>query len=202
MTNPIARCKLKELERPEFRRYSAATMNTRRKSPRIRPAGFEDVQAIFDLIKRHPRELLPRPISDIVQNVDRFLVCELGGKVAGVVSWQILPEIGAPRNPSVEIKSLAVDGDHQRAGLGRALVAAAIERVRQLHPIQVLALTFQPAFFRKLGFEEVPKESLMHKIYAGCINCTKYDSPFTCPEVAMALTVRPRLEPARKKPAR
>jgi hypothetical protein len=31
----------------------------------------------------------------------------------------------------------------------------------------------------------------MHKIYTGCINCTKYDSPFTCPEVAMALTLRP-----------
>jgi len=27
----------------------------------------------------------------------------------------------------------------------------------------------------------------MHKIYTGCINCTKYDSPFTCPEVAMVL---------------
>jgi len=23
----------------------------------------------------------------------------------------------------------------------------------------------------------------------GCINCAKYDSPFTCPEVAMAIDV-------------
>jgi amino-acid N-acetyltransferase len=140
-------------------------MKTRTQSaPAVRPAGFEDAQAIFDLIKAHPRELLPRPIGDIVQNIDRFLVCERDGKVVGVVSWQILPEIGAPRNPSVEIKSLTVAKEHQRAGIGRALVQAAITRVRPLHPVQILALTFQPEFFARLGFEEVPKESLMHKI--------------------------------------
>jgi hypothetical protein len=41
-----------------------------------------------------------------------------------------------------------------------------------------------------MGFKEVPKASLMHKLYMGCINCTKYDSPFTCPEVAMAMDVK------------
>ena len=30
----------------------------------------------------------------------------------------------------------------------------------------------------------------MHKLYMGCLNCSKYDSPFTCPEVAMALNIR------------
>ena len=50
-----------------------------------------------------------------------------------------------------------------------------------------MVLTFAPEFFRQFGFREVPKETLMHKLYMGCINCTKYDSPFTCPEVAMTL---------------
>ena len=45
-------------------------------------------------------------------------------------------------------------------------------------------------FFKSLGFVEVPKEQLMHKIYTGCMSCTKYDSPFTCPEVAMAMDLR------------
>ena len=153
----------------------------------IRAAGFEDAEAIFALVKQHPEEVLPRPISDIVQNIDRFLVCAGRGRVLGTVSWQILPEIGAPRQPTVEIKSLAVDTEHRSAGIGRALVLAAIERVRDLHPAQIIALTFTPAFFSKLGFREVPKEKLMHKLYMGCINCTKYDSPFTCPETAMAL---------------
>jgi amino-acid N-acetyltransferase len=159
--------------------------------PTIRPAGFEDAQSIFDLIKAYPNELLPRAISDITQNIDRFLVCEREGALAGAVSWQIMPEIGAPRRPSVEIKSLAVRPGLQRSGIGGALVRAAVERIRTLHPAQIIALTFTPDFFLKLGFAVVPKESLMHKIYSGCINCTKYDNPFTCPEVAVAITLTP-----------
>ena len=158
----------------------------------IRPAEFDDAQTIFELIKKCPDELLPRPISDIVQNIDRFLVCELDGKVTGSVSWQILPEIGTPRQPSVEIQSLAVDKRYQGRGLGRALVFAALQRVDSLHPFQVIALTFSPEFFRKVGFREVPKKKIMHKLYMGCIGCTKYDSPFTCPEIAMVYGARRR----------
>jgi amino-acid N-acetyltransferase len=155
---------------------------------KIRSAGFEDTIAIFNLIRKFPEQLLARPIGDIVQNIDRFIVCEIDGSIAGTVSWQIMPEIGAPRNPSVEIKSLAVMSKYHKSGIGKALVKAAIKNVRKLHPVQIIALTFTPAFFARLGFSEVPKEKLMHKIYSGCINCVKYDSPFTCPEVAMALT--------------
>jgi amino-acid N-acetyltransferase len=158
----------------------------------IRAAGFEDAAAIFALIKKYPKELLPRAISDIVQNVDRSFVAIRKDKVIGTVSWQIMPEVGAPETPSVEIKSLAVVKEYRRKGLGEALVRAAVERVKMHHPVQILVLTFTPAFFAKLGFKEVPKTRLMHKIYAGCVNCTKYDSPFTCPEVAMVLELRGR----------
>ena len=151
----------------------------------IRRAGFEDANAIFSLVKAYPKEVLGRPISDIVQNIDRFLVCETNGNIVGTVSWQILPEIGSPKHPSVEIKSLAVCDSEHNTGIGTALVREAIHHITTLHPAQCVVLTFHPDFFAKLGFKEVPKERLMHKLYAGCINCTKYDSPFTCPEVAM-----------------
>lgn len=152
----------------------------------IRPAGFEDVHAIFNLIKEYPEELLPRPLSDIVQNLDRFIVCIRDNAVIGTVSWQILPEIGSHR-PTVEIKSLAIHRSCQKSGIGRALVDAAMKRIMPLHPSQVIVLSFSPEFFKKLGFEEIAKEKLVHKIYTGCLNCTKYDSPFTCPETALAL---------------
>ena len=29
----------------------------------------------------------------------------------------------------------------------------------------------------------------MHKLYTGCINCTKHANPYTCPEIAMRRTV-------------
>lgn len=158
--------------------------------PGVHPAGFEHAAPIVELIRMYPDELLPRPLGDIVQNIDRFLVTESDGKLVGTVSWQILPEIGAPRDPSVEIKSLAVHPDYCGRGLGRALVATAIAAIRVLHPAQLIVLTFRPEFFKALGFSEVPKEQLIHKIYTGCIACTKYDSPFTCPEVAMRLVLR------------
>ncbi|MBN1268078.1 MAG: GNAT family N-acetyltransferase [Kiritimatiellae bacterium] len=155
----------------------------------VRKAGFSDCDPIYRLIKRNPRELVPRSINDIVQNIDRFLVAEDRGKVVGTVSWAILPEIGKPEHPTVEIKSVAVERSCRKRGVGRALVEAAIKRVRELKPEQVIVLTFTPKFFRKFGFAEVPKAGLMHKLYLGCLNCTKYDSPLTCPEVAMSLAV-------------
>ncbi len=150
-----------------------------------RRAGFEDVEYIFELIKQFPLEVLPRAISDIVQNIDRFLVCEYNNKIIGTISWQILPEIGKPQQPSVELKSLAVNKKFQGKGVGSTLIDKAIELITLLHPAQFVVLTFTPELFKKHGFCEVPKEKVMHKLYAGCINCTKYDSPFTCPEVAM-----------------
>jgi len=100
-----------------------------------------------------------------------------------------MPEMGSHLEPSVEIKSLAVSSDMRGKGIGTALVHAALEHIRPLHPLQVVVLTFVPDFFRVFGFREVPKEELIHKIYTGCINCTKYDSPFSCPEVAMTLAM-------------
>lgn len=158
----------------------------------IRPAGFQDVAAIYALIKEHPREVVPRAVSDIVMNIDRFLIGATSGKVIGTASWQILPEIGRATAPAVEIKSVAVARAYQRQGVGKALIRAVIRRVKVYRPAQIVVLTFTPDYFRQFGFREVPKETLMHKLYMGCINCAKYDSPFTCPEVAMTLAVGPR----------
>ena len=156
---------------------------------KVRNAGFEDASAIFNLIRAHPQELVPRSMSDIIQNVDRFLVAESGGRVIGTVSWGILPEIGNAAHPTVEIKSLAVDATARGVGAGRGLVEAAIERVRVFHPEQIIVLTFAPEFFRKFGFAEISKEKIMHKLYTGCLNCSKYDNPLTCPEIAMSLSL-------------
>jgi len=155
----------------------------------VRNAAFKDAEAIFALIKTYPMELLPRSISDIAENIDRSLVCEWQGGIVGTVSWSILPEIGHVRHPAVEIKSLAVKKALVHKGVGGKLIQAAIKRIRVLNPSQIIVLTFTPGFFARMGFKEVPKASLMHKLYMGCINCTKYDSPFTCPEVAMAMDV-------------
>ena len=153
----------------------------------IRHAVLQDATRIFHLIKAHPDELIPRSLSDIVEEIDRFTVAERDGQLAGCAAWHILPEIGAPERASVEIRSVAVQDGLRGSGLGTALVRAVLERVRPLHAAQAVVLTFAPRFFGRLGFREVPKSQLMHKIYMGCTNCTKHANPFTCPEVAMVL---------------
>jgi len=162
-------------------------MNT----PLIRKAFFSDGQAIFKQIKEHPNELVPRSISNIMLNIDRFLVAERNGEVVGTVSWSVLPELNPAKSPSIEIQSVSVRSDQQKTGLGRQLVEAALERVAEFKPDQVIVLTFTPPFFEKLGFSPIPKEQILYKLYKGCMNCSKYDSPLTCPEVAMAYTPEP-----------
>jgi amino-acid N-acetyltransferase len=157
----------------------------------VRSASFGDAGDIFSTIRNHPDELVMRSKSDILQNIDRFLVAELDGRVVGVVSWAILPELGSAKHPSVEIKSLAVERAARGRQVGRALMEEVLRRVSELQPEQAIALTFVPEFFRKFGFREVPKAGLMHKLYTGCLNCTRYDNPFTCPEIAMAKDLFP-----------
>ncbi len=158
--------------------------------PVIRKACFSDGPAIFRRIKSHPNELVPRPISDIMLNIDRFLVADLDGEIVGTASWAVLPELDTAKNPSIEIQSVSVREDMQKHGLGRRMVEAALARVAEFKPDQVIVLTFTPSFFARLGFVPVSKETLMYKLYKGCMNCAKYDSPFTCPEVAMAYNPR------------
>ena len=151
----------------------------------IRAATLADAEAIFALIHAHPDDLVPRPMGNIVENIDRFAVAEAGGRMVGCAAWHILPEIGAPRRATVEVQSVAVDAAYRRAGIGRALVQSILARVAPFRPAEVLVLTFAPEFFATLGFREIPKTQVMHKLYSGCINCTKHANPFTCPEKAM-----------------
>ena len=110
--------------------------------------------------------------------------------MVGCASYQIHPEIGNAEAATVEIVSVAVKSMFRKRGIGRLLVEAIVENARRFNPREVLVLTFAPEFFAKLGFAETPKTEVMHKLYTGCINCTKHADPFTCPEIAMKRGLR------------
>ena len=156
----------------------------------VRTAALGDAEAIFSLVDGHREELVPRSLGSIVESMDRFVVAECGGEIVGCASYQIHPEIGDAEAATVEIVSVAVLERLRRRGIGRMLVEAVVEHVRRFRPREIMVLTFAPGFFRALAFEEFPKTEIMHKLYTGCINCTKHMNPYTCPEVAM----RRRLE--------
>lgn len=152
----------------------------------VRSAVLGDAEGIFELIQANSDQLVPRSMGNIVENVDRFIIALSDGEIIGSAAYQIHPEIGAGGEAAtVEIQSVAVRKEFRRHGAGRSLVEAVIGKVSAFSPKEVLVLTFTPEFFRTMGFVEIPKTKVMHKLYTGCINCTKHANPFTCPEIAM-----------------
>ena len=157
----------------------------------IRAATLRDAEKVFALVSLNKDMLVPRSLGNIVESIDRFVLAEAEGEMVGCASYQIHPEIGNAEAATVEIVSVAVKSMFRKRGIGRLLVEAVIEIVKRFRPREVLVLTFAPEFFGKLGFVETPKTEVMHKLYTGCINCTKHANPFTCPEIAMKKDVRP-----------
>ena len=158
----------------------------------VRRATLGDVEKIYALVGLNSDRLIPRSVGSIVESVDRFFIAECGGEMAGCASYQIHPEIGNAEAATVEIVSVAVKSIFRKRGIGRLLVEAIVANAKRFNPREVLVLTFAPEFFNKLGFVETPKTEVMHKLYTGCINCTKHADPFTCPEIAMKRSLRDR----------
>lgn len=151
----------------------------------IRRATLKDAEKIYALVRLNSDQLVPRSMGNIVEAIDRFFIAEAEGEMVGCASYQIHPEIGQSEAAAVEIVSVAVKSMFRRQGIGKALVEAVISAVKAFSPREVVVLTFAPEFFGSLGFVEIPKTKIMHKLYTGCINCTKHADPFTCPELAM-----------------
>lgn len=151
----------------------------------IRAAELRDAERIYALISENGDQLVPRSLGNVVETIDRFVLAEAGGEPVGCAAYQIHPEIGDAEAASVEVVSVAVTAAFRRRGVGRRLVEGVLAKVATFRPREVVVLTFAPEFFRSLGFVEIAKTEIMHKLYTGCINCTKHANPYTCPEIAM-----------------
>jgi len=151
----------------------------------VRRATLADAERIFALINLNRDLLVPRSLGNIVESIDRFVVAEEAGTMAGCAAYQIHPEIGDAQAATVEIASVAVKSALRRRGIGRALVEAVATLAAEFRPREVLVLTYADEFFRRLGFVEISKTKVMHKLYTGCMNCTKHADPYSCPEKAM-----------------
>ena len=82
-----------------------------------------------------------------------------------------------------EIRSLIVHENFRDKGVGKELVSLGLIEGEKLGLKEVLVLTYKQAFFEKLGFVEIPKESLPeHKIWADCIKCIHFP---LCNEVSL-----------------
>jgi len=146
---------------------------------KIRSAKISDARTIYVLINYYAEreKMLFRSLADVYEKIQCFLVAELdNGRIAGCCALEVI------WSDLVEIKSLAVEQNHTHCGLGKALVARAVEEAHRLGLPRIFALTLDPDFFSKLGFEVVEKNQLPMKVWKDCAACPKQQH---CDEVAV-----------------
>lgn len=144
----------------------------------IRKAKIRDIKQIQELIGCFARldVMLPRSLNELYENIRDFWVYEEKGKVVGCaalhISWDDL----------AEIKSLAVAKNKQGKGIGMDLATACLAEAKVMGAKKIFVLTYKPEFFKKLGFKRIKQSALPHKIWAECINCSKFPN---CREIPL-----------------
>ena len=144
----------------------------------IRGARMGDVKKIYNLLQFFAEKdlLLGRSLSSLYDQLRDFNVYvedtgessaesgELLGACALHICWDNL----------AEIRSLAVTDGYQSKGIGKQLVEKALSEAGSYGINRVFTLTYQPDFFRRLGFNDIDKSELPHKVWSDCIQCSKF----------------------------
>ncbi|MFC1664593.1 N-acetyltransferase [Pseudomonadota bacterium] len=144
----------------------------------VRPATTGDVPDIHRLLQFHARKgnLLPRPLNELYRNMRDFFVIEIDGKLRVCAALEIFT------SELAEVRSLAVEEDYAGTGLGRKIVTQIMREAQDLGLIRLMALTYVPEFFHKIGFKTVAKETLPEKVWGVCVKCYKFHD---CDETAV-----------------
>ncbi len=128
----------------------------------IRSARTTDVPRIQKIAEPlvADRVLLGKEMVELYESIQEFVVAELDGEVVGFgalhVMWQDL----------AEVRTLAVDINHKRRGLGAAMLRELLERARLLGIHRVFCLTFEVDFFHSHGFEIISDIPVDQDTYA------------------------------------
>lgn len=146
----------------------------------VRKACEEDIPSIQVLLNHYAAmgDLLLRSKSDILDNIDHFRVIKQDNKVIACGSLEHFTEELA------EVRSLMVASNIKGGGLGRKIVNNLIQTAKQRNVKRLMALTYVPEFFHKLGFITVNKDIFPEKIWGICVNCYKFHN---CDEIAVLL---------------
>ena len=150
---------------------------------KVEQAIDSDVTSIQRLLNHYAAmgELLPRAESDIIDNLQHFKVIRKDGHVIACGSLEHFTEELA------EVRSLMVASDIKRGGLGRKIVEDLVATARERNVTRVMALTYVPEFFHKLGFITVNKDIFPEKVWGICVNCYKFHN---CDEIAVLLKLK------------
>ncbi|HEX5671043.1 MAG TPA: N-acetyltransferase [Sulfuricurvum sp.] len=121
--------------------------------------------------------ILWRNDDEIATNIRSYTLAMDGDKLVGFCALHI-------HSPKLaEVRSMIIDSSYRGQNIGSELVRKVCEEGKRLGLKEVLALTYQQHFFERLGFIEIPKESIPeHKIWADCIKCKHFP---VCNEVSL-----------------
>ena len=142
-----------------------------------KPSGktFEGLYSLINYFAER-QEMLPKTHDQLYKYRRAFRVLLEEEKVIACGMLDLFtPELA-------EIKSLAVDPNHQKKGYGRILVEDCEKEARSLGIKKVFALTYQVEFFQKLGYKVVGMDALPEKVFRECNECPFKDS---CNETAV-----------------
>lgn len=144
----------------------------------VRKARIRDIREIHGLLLPFAAEgrLLPRSLSELYSRMRDFFVAEDNGAIVGCAALKIIWD------DLSEIASLAVKMEYQRRGIGKRLVEACIDEAKMLGLPRSFVLTYETAFFERMGFRIVDKSIFPQKIWVDCLKCPKFPD---CDEVAM-----------------
>jgi len=148
-----------------------------------RKATMDDAENIKKILSAYAKKgkMLDRSLLDIYENIRDFFVAEKEGKFAGCCAlhfcWQDL----------AEIRSLAVKEEFKGNGLGKELANACLEEAKKMSVKKAFTLSFAPDFFKGIGFKEIKKEELPHKIWKDCLNCVHFPK---CEETALEKEIK------------
>ena len=144
-----------------FTHAGVGTMVTRQSVESLRVASIDDVGGILSLIE--PLEqagiLVHRPRELLEQEIERFFVDELDGRIVGCVALYPFSDTAAG-----EMACLAVHPDFRGSGRGEALMAAIEDAARDTGMQQLFVLTTRTAhWFLERGFTQASPDDLPAK---------------------------------------
>lgn len=150
---------------------------------KYKKAQLNDITKMQELVLPEVKSglILHRSDDEIATNIRSYTLAFLENELIGFCALHIHTADLA------EIRSLIVKEVYRGQKVGENLVENCTKEALVLGIKRLLSLTYRQSFFERLGFVEIPKESLPeHKIWADCIKCKHFP---ICNEVSLIKTL-------------
>ncbi len=148
----------------------------------LRGAHINDVEQMNKLVNHFAQRdlMLARPLGELYENICDYYVYVENGSIVGCAALHVFWKDLA------EIKSIAVEEDYQKRGIGKQLIQKCLEEGKALGISRLFVLTYIPEFFERMGFKLIDKDLLPHKIWTECVKCYKFPD---CGEVSLVIEI-------------